>query len=933
MKGKVGVDMKRKKLGNRGFTLLELLATVTILGIIMTVTVSYAIRLISKAKDDSMEQQKNVVIIAAESYFQARREQLPRLIGQTTSVPISTLLETNYLKKPIKNSNGESCMEKSFVTAHKDSTVKYSYKAHLYCGKENIPTEEKPPTPSIKIDFCQEKEGVYSCRDKDNDPEVPSAVSEPFILIEIDGNQPGEETTTLEGYSWSISALYKGELEEKEVYNSGELSARGHQSIKLPKEDSKQKYILKNYVDITSTTKIAIHVIATNTKGGISEEEKAEITYRDNNLPYCGKISGQAESSQDWINKKSSQKSRKIIAECVDGSGSGCVRSKFTQTWPTKNQKAVEFAYIKLDDNAGNSNRPIEILNQDPCAMNTSENIDGCRVRVNVDLEAPVITLKSANKVGENTNILDLNKISNMTTNGTENDSVTLEYNQYKNLKSSKWMNQENYPNGIVYTFSITDNLRLASWKFETNKANGDPNKNSEYKNLSVTNEDAINKTQIDQSDSINNCGIRENEIQVSFLNDGIRKGKLTVTDIAGNTSTYIIEANLDRQSPSTPKVYLRKWTDNNMDVPTSLDGLTTKYTAGTWSNKNVYTEAQKNGEDNVSGISHFELVTEGATQNHSESDHYHSAYWDDEHAYWNVQAQRESTLKYKVCDKAGNCSNYNEKKVFVDKTAPTLNVYMKNYTNNKPTSINANDPNLYYGADTQQNVFFYPSGNDSISGINKYEIKKQKANAAGTYPSSSYAAYNTTNSFESAEGKYKITIKVYDKAGNTTTVAKEFIIDRTPPVISHKCVRLYTNHTANPSYDTLEQEGFLILDTKEALQKWSEVGQCKSKKGCKYAVIIKYDDTFSKDIVSRNIVLGDLSSPPNSSMPGVSTVINSTGTFNNATGKWSGGVRIVDHPGADDPLDVLIRYVCDRAGNCAHNSSSGKEIKCPVMN
>ena len=192
--------MKNKK----GFTMIELLATVTILGILMTITIGYAMRLINKSKNDSMEQQAKLVTTAAESYFQAHREQLPRLVGQTTKIPISTLLETNYLKKEIKNAKGESCMEKSFITAHKDSRTKYTYKAYLYCGNDTVPSTTSPLGPNITIDFCREETGT--CLYKDGDQQVKNSVADAIISIEISGNKIGGEEINLEGYTWSILA-------------------------------------------------------------------------------------------------------------------------------------------------------------------------------------------------------------------------------------------------------------------------------------------------------------------------------------------------------------------------------------------------------------------------------------------------------------------------------------------------------------------------------------------------------------------------------------------------------------------------------------------------------------------------------------------------------------------------------------------------------
>ena len=857
--------MKNKK----GFTMIELLATVTILGILMTVTIGYAMRLINKSKNDSMEQQTKLVTTAAESYFQAHREQLPRLVGQTTKIPISTLLETNYLKKEIKNAKGESCMEKSFITAHKDSRTKYTYKAYLYCGNDTVPSPTSSPGPNITIDFCREETGT--CLYKDGDQQVKNSVADAIISIEISGNKIGGEEINLEGYTWSILAKYDGEEELKEVYNSGELSAKGHYSIKIPKETSKQKYILKNYLDLTNTTDITVKVIATNEKGGITEKQKS-ILYQDTIPPICGTVEGE---STTWINKNTplTEAVRIISVECKDGNGSGCVRNKFTQIWPTTTEPTVENSSIKIEDNIGLSTE--------------------CPIAVNIDREAPVIKLEKATTNG-NTNILDLKGTSN-TTAGTTNDSVTLSEDKYKNLNNN-WMNKANYQNGVTYTFTISDNYQLANWKFETD-------------NTEESGTEQITGT--------------SKQIQVSFNKDGRRQGKLTVIDKAGNSATYTVKANLDREVPPVPNIYLRKWKDNNGSTPTNRNGLE-EYVEGTWSNKNIYTVAEKNAETETSP-SHIEIVTEGATQNHNENEHL-------ERSYWNVKAEGTSTVRYRTCDAAGNCSEYNSKAIKLDKTAPELFVNMRTWKDNEPTSISNNDQNKYYGEDTNQNVYIKPSVTDNLSGINieSYKISKvmcskdcnKEKPSQRTYPNPSYISFTNNKDNVIEEGRYKINIQVSDNAGNITTSTKYVNIDKTKPYVVYTCFRL--KPSISPSYATVNKAGqpynFQVSSTTQ--EYWKTQIDKHSELNNFYGILVEYYDNFCGNYVSRTIDLGDQNQTPAGNHS-----TNGRGNFSTEEGYYVGPNSTRDNPTADDENIVIIKNVCDRANNCAY--TTGRRIDC----
>ena len=733
-----------RSLNKKGYTMIELLAVVTILGIITTVTIGYAWRLIQKAKDDSMEQQEKLVSVAAESYFQANRGQLPKKIGETSTISIDALRESNYLKEDIKNAKGESCMEKSFITAYKKTKTKYTYKVHFYCGDEVVPAADQLPKPNITIDFCREIDGGYSCKYKDSDDLVTEEVGRAFISIVIDGNQAGEEVTKLKSYSWSISAVYRGETEEREIYSSGNLNASGEKSIHIPKDESDQKYILSDYLDVTAETRIIVRVNATNEKGVTTEKESAVITYKDTTPPTCSNVTGQAISESDWISKSNSAKKRTITTECMDGNGSGCVRNKFTKTWPTSSDDTMEYDYITVEDNAGN--------------------VNNCLVRVNVDLKSPIITLNSAVPTSGTTNMLESTIIN--TTSGQANDTATLKYDQYNDLTST-WMNSSKFHDGVTYTFTITDDVRLANWKFETNKnglnmpTNGNPTGANGYSTLSLSNSDAVALTQFADDNSQNAV------IQVSFSKDGVRQGKLTVTDIAGNTATYIIQANLDRSSPSVPAVNLYKWpSDSDSDNPldqTAASSLT-KYTSGSWSNKYINSRPGVSTDTGGSGIKEYRVTVTGQSTNVTNS----------VATYRNVLAQGESTVQWCACDKAGNCSdNSTAAKIKIDKKGPDLTIKLtsngKTLKSNEISSmdiirtITATDTPATEGipvsgiemdSSTNSKIVYYLSKADYNSSKEKSEWKKVG------YPDS----YTYSGTTAVVQDNY---YRVYDNVGN----------------------------------------------------------------------------------------------------------------------------------------------------------------------
>ena len=118
---------------NKGFTLVELLAVVTILGILSSIAIIGVSKLIEKSKNDADEQQKQTLIMAAKSYFQDNRSMLPREDGTSRDVTVVVLKNNKYLKEDIKNSKKESCMNDNTKVTITKSGNKYTYEASLNC--------------------------------------------------------------------------------------------------------------------------------------------------------------------------------------------------------------------------------------------------------------------------------------------------------------------------------------------------------------------------------------------------------------------------------------------------------------------------------------------------------------------------------------------------------------------------------------------------------------------------------------------------------------------------------------------------------------------------------------------------------------------------------------------------------------------------------
>ena len=115
---------------NRGFTLIEILSVIVILGIITSVTIFSVNFFIERSKLKYYKTQENLIITAGKDYFTDYRSLLPKEVGEETSVDIETLYSKKYLGR-VKDYSGKLCKINNDsinkVYAHMVSNEKIKY--------------------------------------------------------------------------------------------------------------------------------------------------------------------------------------------------------------------------------------------------------------------------------------------------------------------------------------------------------------------------------------------------------------------------------------------------------------------------------------------------------------------------------------------------------------------------------------------------------------------------------------------------------------------------------------------------------------------------------------------------------------------------------------------------------------------------------------
>ena len=118
----------------KGFSLVELLAVVVILGLVVLISIPIVNNSINKSKEKAREVQIEEIIKAAKKYAIKNSYVLPENVGSHTSIEIETLINENYIDTdqiidPVTETPITGCIN----ICYKCSEVEYEYEYSNGC--------------------------------------------------------------------------------------------------------------------------------------------------------------------------------------------------------------------------------------------------------------------------------------------------------------------------------------------------------------------------------------------------------------------------------------------------------------------------------------------------------------------------------------------------------------------------------------------------------------------------------------------------------------------------------------------------------------------------------------------------------------------------------------------------------------------------------
>ena len=207
----------------------------------------------------------------------------------------------------------------------------------------------------------------------------------------------------------------------------------------------------------------------------------------------------------------------------------------------------------------------------------------------------------------------------------------------------------------------------------------------------------------------------------------------------------------IDNNPPTIPDIKFYKWMSNSSSYrPNDKSTGLLSYTAGSWSNR--YIIAIPSASDTISGTDlTYKYTTTGKTTNET----------DVENRFRNIEAEGKSTIKFKACDKAGNCSDYSDaKQINIDTINPTISSI-------RITSINDNYNDLTVNA--------------KISAYDNIEDNELQMCVSADNYCTTWTAFKEEQQITfpgTLDGKTRtVYVSVKDAAGNVTKKKQNYIV------------------------------------------------------------------------------------------------------------------------------------------------------------
>ena len=391
-----------KKLDKRGFTMVELLATIVIIGILGTIGVVGVTRSMKSAKDRYYIAQNKLFLSAAQTYFTDDKSRLPLHEPLSKTVTLEELINKNYIEKILDYNKDPYDVKKSKARVTNLGLSLYAYESVLV-DKNGKYTEwqEKTGTDETVVNmqldnnkfnssnpepmaYTNNKKNIHiNIKDKDGIAGYIISIQKNNKTIEegkyvcVGGKEVEYNTDVIFDKNKYSEGKYKVKIKVYDQYNNQKTFTSGTLIIDITPPTCKYEGSSNNW---TNKSRLITYTGEDNLSG-IDEETIKKQRYGEANqvilsrkgISYTIKDKAGNSTNCDYSNNDIniyydsvkpecsylgesttwSYEDRKITVGCYDGvNSSDCVLKEITETF-NKSAKTAEISKT-IEDNAGN---------------------------------------------------------------------------------------------------------------------------------------------------------------------------------------------------------------------------------------------------------------------------------------------------------------------------------------------------------------------------------------------------------------------------------------------------------------------------------------------------------------------------------------------------------------------------------------------------
>ncbi len=144
--------LKKKR---KGFTLVELLGAIVILGILSTIAIVSLTKVLESSHKKYYDTQVKLLQAAGQTYFSDHKDLLPTINFGINQVDLGTLIDQGYINEIVDYNKEECYKDKSYVTVTRRGPSSYVYQAFLSCKNRKTQTyvDGKDSTAGIDLQY------------------------------------------------------------------------------------------------------------------------------------------------------------------------------------------------------------------------------------------------------------------------------------------------------------------------------------------------------------------------------------------------------------------------------------------------------------------------------------------------------------------------------------------------------------------------------------------------------------------------------------------------------------------------------------------------------------------------------------------------------------------------------------------------------------